>query len=447
MAIRGLTVAADGTLRLDGQRFRNIGVNWGGAIVRIFSQPSPTACAYTPDAEQDAGLDYLQSLGVKVIRVKAMPFWPAQWTHGLLAGKAWNVATSADREAYYQKIDAFLAKCRARGIGTILNLFFRHANVPDLVSSTVRGWLSAGNVRAFAQTITQEVVTRYATDEAVYGWEWSNEVNHYNDYNQNAWPGVQTSYGTQASYPSASHIFNSTTNGSELADVLSWWYGIVRAIDSQRIVMSGNGPCSYSRLGGSAGTTVPILDLYREIDRDNPLNTSSLHFYGGIGYGSRNFKGFGALLTGARHWARNRGRAFIVGEIGNQPRKIASVSDGTVTLDAASDLINNEVGDTVDLVNAGAWSGRHTVQSIASDRRSLTIANTGAAAFSGAARMVDQTEERVTRMLDDAITADVDLVLWWQYDTDPLTPVAESIGPGAATAFQGALIAAANAEL
>lgn len=443
MAIRGLTVGSDATLRLDGHRFRNIGVNWGGAIVRIFNQPSPTVCEYTPASEQDAGLDYLASLGVRVIRVKAFPYWPAQWTVGVLNNKAWNVATAVDRELHYAKIDAFLGKCRSRGIGVILNLFFRHANIPDLVGSNVRGWLSAGNVRTFATTITNEIVGRYLNEESVYGWEFSNELNHYNDYTGAGFPNVQTSYGTQASYPVASNIFN----GTELQSVLAWWYGVVRAIDSQRIVMSGNGPCSYSRPGGSAGTAAPVLELFKEIDRDNPLNTSSMHFYGGIGYCSLNFTGLGALLTGGRHWARNQGRAFIVGEVGNQPRKVSSVSGGVVTLDASSDLLNSVAGDAIELVSAGAWSGRHTVLSVATDRRSLVVKDVGAVSFSGLARLVDQTEDRVTRILNDAILSDVDLLMWWQYDTDPLTPVAESIAQGGGVDWQALAIMNANSSL
>ena len=80
MALQGLTVNAQGQLLRNGVRFRNIGLNYGGAIQRIYSQPSNTACAYTPSAEQDTYLDLCVAMKVKVIRVKATPYWPAQWT-------------------------------------------------------------------------------------------------------------------------------------------------------------------------------------------------------------------------------------------------------------------------------------------------------------------------------------------------------------------------------
>ncbi|MCG4734902.1 hypothetical protein L0M92_14955, partial [Casaltella massiliensis] len=71
---------------------------------------------------------------------------PAQWRYGVNGGVAGLAATSGDREAHYLKIDAFIAKCRARGIGVILNLFFRHASVSDLAGQTVRaGWLTPGS--------------------------------------------------------------------------------------------------------------------------------------------------------------------------------------------------------------------------------------------------------------------------------------------------------------
>ena len=200
---------SNGRLYLSGQRFRGIGLNWGGAVVRIYSQASTTACAYTPGSEQDAFIAYALSIGAKAVRIKAMPFYPAQWTYGPQQGKVWNVANNADRVIHYAYLDAFLAKLKLAGMGAIMSMFFRWPTVPDLVGDNCRQWLAGGsNTRTYATTITQELVTRYTGGarsdlaEAVWGWEYSNELNHVNDCgSQPSTVGMwspQTSYGTQS---------------------------------------------------------------------------------------------------------------------------------------------------------------------------------------------------------------------------------------------------------
>ncbi len=432
MPLRGLTVGADRTLQRDGVRFRNIGLNYGGAIQRIYTQPSATACEYTPSAEQDAMLDVADACKVKVLRIKATPYWPAQWRYGVNGGVAGVAATAGDREAHYAKIDAFIAKCRARGMGVVINLFFRHASPADLAGQTVRaGWLTAGSpTRNYVQAVTQEVVTRYLNEDAVYGYEWSNEVNHYNDASDaalGAFPGINTSYGSQASYPAA----NTSFNGNDLSDVLAWWYGVVRAIDSQRIVMSGNGPNSYSQPGGAAGISTPMAAWHREQVRDNPLNVGSIHWYGNIGYGSPSFRGLGAVLTGARHWQAQAGRAFVLGEFGNQPWTITSISTagGAATLNCASSC-PLEVGDSFGIAGTGTalddqWL---TVETINAARSVITARTSLSASYTGSVKgLQHMSPERVAVMCDEIVRAGVDLALFWALDGDAGTPLWESI--------------------
>lgn len=451
MPLRGLTVGADQTLRRDGQRFRNIGLNYGGGIVRIYTQPSATACAYTPSAEQDAMLDVAAALKVKVIRVKATPFWPAQWRYGVNGGVAGVAASPADREAHYQQIDAFLAKCRARDIGVILTLFFRHVSIADLAGQTVRaGWLTGGSAtRNYAQTVTQEIVTRYLNEDAVFGYEWGNEVNHYNDASdatRGAWPAINTAYGSAASYSAANDIFV----GSELAGVLSWWSGIVTAIDPQRIVMTGNGPNSYSQPGGVAGISTPIINWHREQVRDNPVNCGSIHWYGNVGYGSNGFRGLNAIMTGVRHWQRTSGRGFVLGEFGNQPWRINSISTagGIATLGLAG-AFPADVGDLVGVVGTGtALDGTWLpVSTINAARDTITLPFAGSATYSGSVnglKSIDGTKLR--RMCRDIIDSGCDVALWWMLDGDPGRPIGESVNEAGNEGLRAAILDA-NAEL
>jgi hypothetical protein len=450
MPRRGLTVGAQGQLLRDGVRFRNIGLNYGGGIVRIYSQPSATACEYTPGPEQDAVLDRCVEMGVKVLRVKATPYWPAQWRYGVNGGVAGVAAVAADRQAHYIKIDQFLAKCRARGIGVILTLFFRHASVSDLAGQTVRaGWLTPGSAtRNFAQALTQEIVTRYLTEDAVYGYEWSNEVNHYNDATDATlgnFPGVNTGYGSRASYPAVDTSFR----GNDLADVIAWWYGVVRAIDSQRIVMTGNGPNSYTLESGVPGIPGPMFEWHRQQVRDNPTNCGSIHYYGNVGYGSPGFRGLDAVLTGARHWQRVLGRGFVLGEFGNQPWRVTALAaDGatlTVTCGASCPI---DVGDPFLLGGINStFNGAYTVRSINAARTTITADCSVSGSWSGAVDGLQHvTGDRVTRMCSDIISSGVDVALFWAIDRDPLVPIWQAVEyPG--NEGQIAAITAANQRL
>lgn len=447
MALRGLTVGADQTLRLDGNRFRNIGLNYGWAICRLYSATAPTVCPYTPSAEQEAMLDVAGSMKVKVIRVKAFPYFPSWWTAGVLSGKTVAASVAADREAHYLKIDAFLAKCRARGIGVILNLFFRHATASDLCGQSIRaGWLVPGSAtRNFVQTVTQEVATRYLNEEAVYGYEWANEVNHRNDASdatRGSWPVQNATYGTLASYSAAADMFA----GTDLAGVIAWWYGVIYAIDPNRIVLTGNGPNSYSQPGGAAGISTPMKAWLEEQVRDNPTNCGSIHWYGNIGYGSNGFKGLNAVLTGARHWQAKAGRGFVLGEMGNQPWQITSISTsgGVVTFTIAGAFQADE-GDRIGVCGTGtALDGQWlTVSTINAARTSITAPYAGSVSWTGSVNGLKSIDgDKLTRMCNEVINSGTDVALWWMLDSDVNRPVGESINEAGNEELRAAILAA-----
>lgn len=451
MALKGLTVGADGTLLYSGKRFRNIGLNYPSAIVRLYAQPSATACAYTPAAEQDAVLDQCVSVGAKVLRVKAFPFWPAQWRYGVNNGVAGVAATAGDREAHYVAIDNFITKCEARGIGVILDFFFRIASVSDLAGQTIRaGWLTGGSAtRTYAQAVTQEVVTRYLTREGVLGYEFANEVNHYNDASdatRGAYPTTNVGYGTQASYSAANDIFN----GTELASVISWWYGVVKAIDSQRIVLTGNGPCSYSQPGGTAGIATPLNNFYWEQIRDNPTNCGGIHFYGNIACTSANFRGLSAVLSGARTSQARYGRGFVLGEFGNQPWTItaASAAAGVLTLTVAPSC-PMQAGDSFRIEKTGtALDGQwYTATTVNGAGTQIVAPCAVELLWSGSVKGLQfMSAARLARMCKDIIDAGVDVAMVWMIDSDELRPALESITDLGNTA-QLQVIRDANARL
>lgn len=444
MALQGLTLSNKKQLLLGGSRFRNIGLNYPGGIVRIYSQPSTTSCAYTPSSEQDALLDLCVAMKVKVLRVKATPLWPAQWRYGVNGGVAGVAATSGDREAHYVKIDQFLEKCEARGIGVILNLFFRIASPADLAGQTLRaGWLTPGSAtRNYVQNVTQEIVTRYLTRQGVYGYELSNEVNHYNDASdatRGNYPGVSTAYGTPASYSAANDIFN----GGDWASICSWWYGIVSAIDNQRIVLTGNGPNSYSQPGGVEGISAPLNYWHWEQVRDNPTNCGCIHFYGNINCTSPNFTGLGAVLSGSRTWQKGYGRGFVLGEFGNQPWTVtnAVASGGVLTLTVTASC-PIEVGDNFFLsgISASINGISYTVETIDASRTTITTSSSASVSWSGSVKGLQfMTDQRLDQMLTDIINSDVDVAMLWMIDSDAGRPILESVTDAENIKQQGAI--------
>ncbi len=395
-------------------------------------------------------LDICVSMKVKVIRVKAFPYFPSWWTAGVLAGKTVAAATASDREAHYLKIDAFLAKCRARGIGVILNLFFRHATASDLCGQSVRaGWLVPGSAtRNFVQAVTQEVATRYLNEEAVFGYEWSNEVNHRNDASDStrgSWPVQNSSYGTLASYSAAADMFN----GGDLASVVAWWYGVIQAIDPDRIVMTGNGPNSYSMPGGAAGISNPLRPWHAEQVRDNPTNCGSIHWYGNVGYGSIGFKGLDPILTGVRHWQKQQGRAFVLGEFGNQPWRITNIStSGGVVTFTCDGLFPADVGDRIGVCGTGTALDSQwlPVSTINAGRTSITAPYAGNVTWSGSVNGLKPIDGiKLERMCNDIIRAGVDVALWWMIDSDPARPVGESIQDAGNEELRAAILSANTA--
>lgn len=448
--MRGITVASNGDLLRDGVRFRNVGCNYRYGINLSWGQTLPAGYRPTPSADQDAAIAWFQSVGVKVIRVQLFPTYPNQWTAAVLNGKAWNVANAGERAAFYAAyVDPLIAKCRAADITVLLNLFTRHATVSDLTGGIVRDWLSSTNTRTFAQTLTQEIVTRYLTESAVGGYIFSNELNHYTNSDA-TWLVPNTSYGTQASYSAA----NSTFNQQEYRDLLSWWYGVARAIDSQRILLSGNGATRYFLPGPVGSIPNPILDYFRDVELDNPMNAGQIHWYNNIGYCSPNDKGLSGVLAGARHWMAKNGKGFVLGEWGDQAGTLSAMSavGSTVTMTslAAKGGLLCEPGDSVVILGAGGgWDGEYKLDTLSANRQTATATKSGApgSPYSGTSARVMYQATRFQNNLDAIYTSGVDVSLLWNYDTDALYPRSESCDPFGPNSWQGPLIAAANRRL
>lgn len=466
MAVIGISVS-NNRLFLNGQRFRNIGVKYPNALISFFNQPGTNVagtCVYTTGAEQDTAIAYFQSIGVKVILCAAFPFYPHQWTSGVLNGKAWNVANATDRNIHYAKLDDMLAKFKAAGIGVILCHFFRFPTVPDLTSNGVRQWMNpSSNTRIFATTIVNEIVTRYTTGtradlaDAVYGWQCMGEANHFIDCPTPATVGGyvgNTAYGTASTYTPENDSFLSsggTYGTSDVATIMRWWDGLVTAIDPVRLRLSGNGANTYWQPGGAIGITAPFDRFLHETVRDSGGNAVEQHFYGGIGYCSFNTRGFDPYLCASRTVAATSGRAFILGEFGNQPRGITSMS---VTSNVATIAVDSnwacEVGDVVTILGTTTFDGDWTITALPGGQNAAGTLVPVSGSFSngtiGAVGHIQILRSQYANIVNDIISSGTDLALMWCYSHDSNTPTLWALNQ-TGNSWQTPILQAANAKL
>jgi hypothetical protein len=169
-------------------------------------------------------------------------------------------------------------------------------------------------------------------------------------------------------------------------------------------------------------------------------------WYGNVGYGSNGFRGLNAILTGVRHWQKQEGRAFVLGEFGNQPWKTTAISTSggvaTFTVDPALPV---EVGDRISMCGTSTALDHQwlTVSTVNAARDTVTAAYSGSVTWSGSVqgmRYIDGT--KLTRMCDDIIKSGTDVALWWMLDSDAGRPVGESINDTGNDELRAAILAA-----
>jgi len=153
------------------------------------------------------GFEYLSDINVPVARVLLGGFWPSDWN-----------LYFTNKTEYYRRLDDFVEQAERNEVGLIPVLFWHFPTVGDVVQNAVdAGYITpnnnAGNTnnaydfvppsplnldkdgpptydeyrgamarsdsgtRALITYITEEVVNRYKGSPAIWGWEFSNELN------------------------------------------------------------------------------------------------------------------------------------------------------------------------------------------------------------------------------------------------------------------------------
>ncbi len=201
----------------------------------------------------------------------ACGFWPNDWKLYL-----------EDKPGYFGLLDGVVKAAEERGIGLIPCLFWCDATVPDLVGEPRGEW---GNPRskthAFMRQYVREVVTRYRTSPAIWGWEFGNEYSLDADLPNAAQhrPKVVPDRGT----PTARSERDDLTHDA-LAVALTAFADEVRRHDRRRIISTGNSaprPSAWHQWKEKSWAQDDEDQFAERLQLDNPdpANTLGMHVY------------------------------------------------------------------------------------------------------------------------------------------------------------------------
>lgn len=152
-----LTVSPDGVLLLEGKPYRGIGVNIADAFHRLYLHPG--------DFTYDRDFATLEAEGIPFARIPATAYAPHDVRDYVL-----------HRDAYLEKLDGVIQSAEKHHIGLILDLFWWHVAVPDIVQEPGSAWGDPDSrTIAFMREYTQTIVSRYHDSPSVWAWEFGNE--------------------------------------------------------------------------------------------------------------------------------------------------------------------------------------------------------------------------------------------------------------------------------
>jgi hypothetical protein len=314
----GVQVAADGPhagklvfLDDDGKvaPLRAFGVNYYDAFTRYNSKAT--------DRSFVEGFAYLQAQNIPVARILLAPYWPKEWQ-----------LYFSDQQEYFRRLDAVVAEAEGRGVGIIATLFWAVGALGEVVEQAVQaGVITPGmdfkpnqprhenrdgnptyaeystdlgrpdsGTLAFVRHYTRQVIERYRSSPAIWGWEFANELNlgvdHPNFEAMRTRPGGAAHQGM--------HLPSTSTD----LEALPAWSGpddltraqarvakevfaeTVRSIDPHRFIMSGDSRPrasayhnwkEHSWKPDNRGQNLRVM----EEDNPAPMDTVTIHLYPG----------------------------------------------------------------------------------------------------------------------------------------------------------------------
>jgi hypothetical protein len=262
-AASGLTVDERGELRFQGAPFRGLGVNYYDAFTRTLGQTSRT--------NYDAGFKELEARKIPFARFSAGGYWPHDWA-----------LYQTNRGAYFARLDGVVKSAEQHGLGLIPSFFWNLSTVPDLVGEPCNRWGDTeSRTLAFMREYTRELVTRYASSPAIWGWEFGNEFNLAADLPNASEqrPPVAANLGTPAHRSAEDEVTHAAIRVALREFALE-----IRKHDAQRLIISGN---AFPRLSAwhqakekswQADTPAQFAEMLAA-DNPSPINTLCVRGY------------------------------------------------------------------------------------------------------------------------------------------------------------------------
>ena len=241
-----------GRLLLHGRPFRGIGVNFVDAFMRPLSNPDDPSTGEAFKVMGEHGIPFLRTVA-------------SGW-----GGEGMKLYQS-DRAEYFRRMDQTVALAEKHRVGLICSLFWP-GWVKDLSGeSRLDAWLDpASKTHQIMNSYIKEVVTRYRSFPAIWGWEWGNEL------------------ALMCHMPNASE-FGIKPQDHYSYEVMRKLYSEfareVRRHDSHRVISSGDG---FPRDSGwhnmregswTKDTPEQLADLLKG-NAPDPLDLLSVHAYG-----------------------------------------------------------------------------------------------------------------------------------------------------------------------
>jgi hypothetical protein len=262
--VHGLHVDAQGALRLGGELYRGIGVNYFDAFSRTLDDPL--------DTSYREGFQRLAGCQIPFVRFMAGGYWPAA-----------NRLYFEDKEDYFHRLDGVVRAAEEFGIGLIPSLFWNSSTVPDLMDEPRGAWGDPeGRTHAFLRTYTREIVQRYGQSPAIWGWEFGNEYNLTADLPNAAdhRPAVWPELGTRLARSEADEL-----SSTMLQTAYRVFAEEVRRLDPHRILFNGDSsprPSAWHQRHQRSWGQDSVEELMEVLttDHPDPLNGISVHIYG-----------------------------------------------------------------------------------------------------------------------------------------------------------------------
>ena len=297
--LQGLSVR-EGQLLLAGKPYRGVGVNYFSLFSRTLKNGE--------DETFRRGLKQLSKAGIPFVRFMACGFWPIDWELYL-----------NDKQEYFRRLDAVVRCAEEHDIGLVPSLFWNMATLPDVVGEPIDAWGNAeSKTIAMMRQYTKELVLRYRTSRAVWGWEFGNEYNLHVDL-----PNAATHRPPVV--PKLKTALQRSERDELTSTMMLFAYGefakTVREHDQQRIIVTGNSiprPNAYHNSMEKSWKKDSLSQFEEILLRDNPagFDLLSVHIYPKENGYSAHAQSLTELVAKVQQITQRHRRPLFIGEFG-----------------------------------------------------------------------------------------------------------------------------------